>query len=350
MAVGFDMPLRTPTAARPVAIARGARTNLALLAFLTVAFFTGWLAFAYATTPARWSLVVHAAGGFAILALLPWKSMIARRGIGRPRPRRWASALLGVLVLISLVAGLLHSTGLAVYWGPLTAMDFHVGAAIAAVPLAIWHVAERRIRVRPTDLSRRSILRAGAVIGGAAVAYAASEVIARATGLPGAARRFTGSYEAGSYQPGLMPVSSWMFDAIPTIDRHAWRLTAGGREWSYDELLASDDRLTATLDCTGGFFSTQEWAGARLDRVIGKAEGATVRVVSVTGYNRRFPIDRASSMLLATRFGGQALDPGHGFPARLIVPDGRGFWWVKWVSAIEVDDVPHWAQPPFPLQ
>jgi DMSO/TMAO reductase YedYZ molybdopterin-dependent catalytic subunit len=336
--------------ARTIAIARGARTNLALLTLLAVAFFTGWVAFAYATAPARWSLAIHAAGGFAILALLPWKSMIARRGLGRPRPGRWASILFGALVLVSLAAGLLHSTGVLVYIGPLTAMDFHVGAAIAAVPLAIWHVVARRLRVRPTDLSRRSVLRGGAVVAGAAFAYAASEMVVRATGMPGAARRFTGSYEAGSFVPAAMPVSSWMFDAIPQIDRSAWRLTAGGRHWSYDELATFDDRLTATLDCTGGFYSTQEWAGARLDRLIEKTDATSIRVVSTTGYDRRFPIHRAGSMLLATRMGGQDLDSGHGFPARLIVPDARGFHWVKWVSAIEVDDLPHWWQSPFPLQ
>lgn len=333
-----------------VAIARGARANLALLALLAVAFLTGWLAFAYATAPARWSLVVHALGGFAILALLPWKSMIARRGLRRPQPGRWASVLLGLLVLVSLVAGLLHSTGVLVYIGPLTAMDFHVGAAIAAVPLVIWHVVARRVRVRSTDLSRRNLLRGGAIVAGAALAYGASEWVVRATGAPGAARRFTGSYEAGSFQPSLMPVSSWMFDAIPGIDQAAWRLRAGGREWSYDELFAFDDRSTATLDCTGGFYSTQEWAGVRVDRLIGRPDGGSIRVVSSTGYDRRFPVESAATLLLATRAGGQALEVGHGFPARLIVPEGRGFWWVKWVTAIEVDDIPSWWQPPFPIQ
>ena len=338
------------TLARKVAIARGARTNVALLALLGIAFLTGWLAFAFATAPARWSLAIHAAGGFAIVALLPWKSMIARRGLERPRPGRWASVLLGILVVISLGAGILHSTGLLVYWGPLTAMDFHVGAAIAAVPLVVWHVVARRIRVRPTDLSRRQMLRAGALIASAAAAYAGTELLVKATGMPGAARRFTGSYEAGSFMPDRMPVSSWMLDAIPHIEAMSWQLSAGGRPWSYGELFAFDDRLTATLDCTGGFFSTQEWAGARLDRLIGKATGSSIRVRSVSGYDRRFPIERASSLLLATRFGGQTLDPGHGFPARLVVPDGRGFWWVKWVRSIEVDEMPHWWQAPFPLQ
>ena len=331
-------------------IARGAPTNLALLVLLAAAFLTGWLAFAFATAPARWSLVFHAAAGFAILALLPWKSMIARRGLERPRPGRWASALLGVLVLVSMGAGLLHSTGLLVDWGSLTAMDFHVGAALAAVPLAIWHVAARRVRVRPTDLSRRRMLRGGATLATAAVAYAASEMVVRITGLPGATRRFTGSYDSGSFRPDLMPVSSWMFDAIPRIDHDAWRLRAGGREWPYDELFAFDDRVTATLDCTGGFYSTQEWGGARLDRLLGGAAGTSIRVTSSTGYARRFPFENARSMFLATRVGGQALDAGHGFPARLVVPDARGFWWVKWVTSIEADALPHWWQSPFPLQ
>ena len=51
---------------RRPAIARGARINVALMALLAVAFLTGWLAFALATAPARWSLLVHAVGGFAI--------------------------------------------------------------------------------------------------------------------------------------------------------------------------------------------------------------------------------------------------------------------------------------------
>lgn len=328
----------------------GARTNLGLIALLAGAFLTGWLAFAYATAPARWSLVVHATTGFAILLLLPWKSMIARHGLTRPRPGRWASIALGALVIVSLVAGLAHSTGTVISWGPFSAMEFHVGAAIAAVPLAVWHITARPIRLRPADFSRRAFMRGGATIGVAAVAYAASELVVRAAALPGASRRFTGSYEAGSFQPAEMPVSSWMFDSIPQIDTTTWGLRAGGRTWSYDELAAFDDRATATLDCTGGFYSTQEWSGARLDRLIETKGHLSVRVVSTTGYDRRFPADEAGSLLLATRLGGIQLDPGHGFPARLVAADRRGFWWVKWVASIEVDDLPPWWQSPFPLQ
>lgn len=331
-------------------IRRGARTNLALLALLGAAFVTGWLAFAFATTPARWSLVLHATSGIAILVLLPWKSMIARRGLDHRRPARWASILLAALVLASIAGGFAHSTGLALGVGPLTAMDVHVGAAIAAVPFAIWHVASRRIRIRSTDFSRRTFLRGSVALATAGAAYGVSELVVRATGLPGAARRFTGSYEAGSFVPELMPVSSWMFDSIPSVDTEKWSLAAGGRRWTYDDISAFEDRLTATLDCTGGFYSTQEWSGVRLDRLLGTNSGHGIRVVSGTGYDRRFPIEGAPRLLLATRFGGVQLDPGHGFPARLVAADRRGFWWVKWVVAIEVDDLPYWWQPPFPLQ
>jgi DMSO/TMAO reductase YedYZ molybdopterin-dependent catalytic subunit len=333
----------------------GRRTNLALLALLAAAFGTGWLAFAYATAPARWSLLAHATSGVAILALLPWKSIVARRGLQRRRPGRWASLALAVLVLASLAGGLLHSTGLLRWWGPYTAMELHVGAAIAAVPLAVWHVLARRVRPRRLDLSRRNALRTGALIAAAGAGYALSELAVRATGLPGAARRFTGSYEFGSFQPDLMPVSSWLLDAVPTIATDDWRLrvvTPGGiREWGYAELLGFDDRVRAVLDCTGGFWSEQEWSGVLLSRLVSDTSaGLSVRVVSHTGYDRRFPVTELSRLLLATRLGGAPLSPDHGSPARLVAADRRGFWWVKWVTAIELDGLPHWWQPPFPLQ
>jgi hypothetical protein len=333
----------------------GRRTNLALLVLLAAAFGTGWLAFAYATAPARWSLLVHATSGVAILALLPWKSIVARRGLQRRRPGRRASLALAVLVLASLVGGLLHSTGLLRWWGPYTAMELHVGAAIAAVPLAVWHFLARRVRPQRLDLSRRNALRAGALLASAGAGYALSELAVRATGLPGAARRFTGSYEIGSFQPGLMPVSSWLLDAIPAIATDAWRLRvvtpAGIREWGYAELLGFDDRVRAVLDCTGGFWSEQEWSGVLLSRLVSDTPaGLSVRVVSHTGYDRRFPVTELSRLLLATRLGGAPLSPDHGSPARLVAADRRGFWWVKWVTAIELDGLPHWWQPPFPLQ
>jgi Oxidoreductase molybdopterin binding domain len=329
-------------------------TNLALFVLLGLAFTSGWVAFFYASAPSRASLILHAASGYAIVALTPWKAVIAAHGIQRRRSGWWASLVFTALVIVSIGTGILHSTGLLLGVGAISAMEVHVGAALAAIPFVIWHVIARRIPVRAVDLSRRSLLRAGSLLAGAGLAYGAGEVAVRLLSLPGSLRRFTGSYEYGSLQAAQLPVTQWMFDSVPAIDPATWRLTvqAGAtmRQWTYDELLAFDDRVRATLDCTGGFYSTQDWSGVWLSRLIDGTPQASVHVRSATGYDRRFSIDDASRLLVATRLGGMPLDPGHGFPVRLVAPDLRGYWWVKWVSAITIDGLPSWWQLPFPVQ
>ncbi len=329
-------------------------TNLALFVLLGLAFVTGWLAF-FSTAASRGSLIAHAASGYAIIALTPWKSVIASRGIQRRRPGWWASLLLTILVLVSVLSGILHSTGLLISAGAITAMEIHVGAALVAVPFAIWHIIARRIPMRAVDLSRRSLLRAGALVAGAGLTYAAGEAAIRLLRLPGSERRFTGSYEFGSLESSQLPATQWMFDSVPVIDPRTWRLAVHTgtvtRQWTYEELLAFDDRVRATLDCTGGFFSTQDWSGVWMSRLIpDQTAAASLHIRSATGYDRRFAIANAGRLLVATRLGGAALDADHGFPVRLVAPDRRGYWWVKWLTEIRVDELPAWWQLPFPVQ
>jgi molybdopterin-dependent oxidoreductase-like protein protein len=77
--------------------------------------------------------------------------------------------------------------------------------------------------------------------------------------------------------------------------------------------------------------------------------GRSIVVRSVTGYSRRFPRSDGAVLLSATHIADEPLSPGHGAPARLVVPGRRGYWWVEWVTAIDVDDTPWWWQPPFPV-
>jgi hypothetical protein len=330
-------------------------TNLALFVLLGLAFTSGWVAFFYSTAPSRGSLIVHAVSGYAIVALTPWKAVIAARGIQRRRPGWWASLVFTGLVIASVLAGILHSTGLLLGVGPFSAMEIHVGAALAAVPFVVWHVIARRIPVRAVDLSRRSLLRAGTLAASAGLTYGVGEVAVRLLNLPGARRRLTGSYESGSLQPAQLPVTQWLFDSVPTIDPASWRLTLRSgntvRDWTYAQLLAFDDRVQATLDCTGGFYSTQDWSGVWLSRLLPAGVGdGSLHVRSFTGYDRRFAVEEAGRLLIATRLGGMPLDPGHGFPVRIVAPDWRGYWWVKWVTAITIDALPSWLQLPFPIQ
>ncbi|MDP9405670.1 MAG: molybdopterin-dependent oxidoreductase, partial [Actinomycetota bacterium] len=116
-------------------------------------------------------------------------------------------------------------------------------------------------------------------------------------------------------------------------------------------LAAYGDRLRATLDCTGGWYAAQDWSGARLDRLLGDpGDARSIVVRSVTGYTRRFPVRDRTRLLVATGAAGAPLSPGHGFPARLVAPGRRGFWWVKWVESVTYDPRPWWLQPPFPPQ
>jgi DMSO/TMAO reductase YedYZ molybdopterin-dependent catalytic subunit len=315
------------------------------------ALLTGALAFANGGRWAFAALAAHGAAGLGIVLLSPWKSTIARRGVRRGRPGTKVSVLLAVLVVLTVGTGVAHAVGV---WSTVLAMQIHVAAALCSIPLAIWHVIVRPVRPRRTDLSRRSLLRAGAVAGGSVAAFGAVEGIVRATGLPGGDRRATGSYERGSFEPAAMPVTQWLDDADPRIDASGWRLEVrapdDARALTYDEISVHDDRVRATIDCTGGWFATQHWSGVRLDRLLeGVDDVRSVVVVSATGYARRFPIGDAASFVLATRVGGEPLSAGHGFPARLVAPGRRGFWWVKWVERIEASSTPWWWQSPFPL-
>jgi DMSO/TMAO reductase YedYZ molybdopterin-dependent catalytic subunit len=330
--------------------------NLALLVLLAGAFVTGWVGFWFeGSTESRVVSVVHGTLGFGILVLVPWKAVIVRRGLRRRGPHGLAIAF-AVVVAISLASAVVHATLGPIEVGGITALQMHVGAAIAAVPLALLHVVTRPQRVRVTDLSRRSLVRAVGVGGAAALVYGVLEALTSVAGLPGARRRATGSYQVGSGDPAAMPVTQWFTDAVPDIDLAAYELMVSRpdgptRRLSCGELLAmSNSTTSALLDCTGGWWAEQRWSGVRLDALLGTPGDGSITVHSMTGYTRRFAPEEATSLLLATRVGGAPLSPGHGAPVRLVAPGHRGFWWVKWVDHVSLESEPWWWEPPFPLQ
>lgn len=324
-----------------MATVAGRRTNLALLVLLAGALATGGLMYAIGTGWNRWATVVHGAIGVAVVVLAPWKSAIARRGVRRRgSAASTGSLVLSLLVAIALVTGFAHRAGVRDL-GPVLVMQIHVGAALAAVPLMVWHVVARPVRPHRIDLSRRAALRAGAVGAGS---------VAATVLLPSGSGRFTGSLERGSFDPATMPVTQWLDDDVPTIDRRSWNVRIAGKAWSLDDLDRLGEEVSATLDCTGGWFATQVWFGVRLDRVVPRElPGRTLEVVSATGYRRLLPRADEDRLWLATRAGGEPLSDGHGAPARLVAPGRRGFWWVKWVTDIRPSDRPWWWQSPFPL-
>lgn len=328
----------------------GRRTNLAIAVLLVIAVLSG---LASQTIGVDWPLdlaVVHGAVALGILLLAPWKTTIVRRGLRKRRRGRIFSLALLTLVLITVVSGLLHSYGEVSRIGPLTVMQIHVGGAVLALGLAVDHFRRHPVTPRHFDVDRRAFLRAGTLTAAAAGLWLAWEGTLRALETPGAERRFTGMIERGSHHPAELPVTSWLDDAVPRIDPNEWTLEVAGRTLTLQDLEAMPtDTFPAVLDCTGGWYSEQEWSGVRLDRLVDPAGNRSFVAWSETGYARRFPVGDLESTWLVTRLGGEPLSPGHGSPARIVAPARRGFWWVKWVTKIELSPVPWWVQSPFPL-
>ncbi len=292
-----------------------------------------------------WVIAAHDILGLALAALVAVK---ARRVLARLRDwdrRTFAGALALGLVAITLATG--------IYWAAVgseslagfTLLAWHIAAGFVLFAAVTVHLVLRAKPLRRRDVTdRRQALVAAAGLALGAGAWLAQRPVSRALNLEAAGRRRrTGSYPVG---PGF-PVTSWVADdpdPLPADGRLALAgLVRSPGTLAYAEL-GADDELTATLDCTGGWVSTQRWAGVRLDRLLARAQPAPaathVRVVSVTGYRWTFPLEDAERLLLATQVAGAPLSHGHGAPVRLVAPGHRGWHWVKWVTRVELRDGP----------
>ncbi len=340
--------------------------NVLLLFLLALELATGFLGLTSGTPQWVAVLHLHRIGGFAIVALLIWKGRNILPSL--TIVRQWRHLLVPNLASLLLFTLLLSSLGLGIAWshtGPYYFMGFsgvswHINLAVAMLPIVLWHTIFHRRSLKPRFWAeRRSVLRLGGLLVAGLVLWRAGELSAKVFGLPGSERRFTGSYQASSFSGNDFPVTSWLNDNPPPLDEEVWRLQVTGQvdrelEIPYQELARYSEGITATLDCTGGWYSAQHWEGVSMADVLKRAglkrDAASVTVRSATGYYRRFSLKEAQSYLLATRVGEETLSHSHGFPLRLVVPSRRGFEWVKWVTSLEVSDLSKWWQPPLPLQ
>ncbi|MGH8950322.1 MAG: molybdopterin-dependent oxidoreductase [Acidimicrobiia bacterium] len=328
----------------------GRRTNLALAILLVTAVVSGLASQAIGVDWPLDTAVIHGALALGILLLAPWKTSIVRRGLRKKRAGRVFSLVLLTVVLITLTTGLLHSHGAISRIGPLTLMQIHVGGAVLALGLAIDHFRRHPVVPKHFDVDRRAFLRAGALTAMATAVWLAWEGTLQALEAPGDDRRFTGMHERGSHDPSALPTTSWLDDRVPEIDAAEWSVDVAGRSYTLEEIEAMpQETFPAILDCTGGWYSEQQWTGVRLDQLVEVGANRSFVAWSRTGYARRFPIRDLESTWLVTRLGGVPLSPGHGFPARMVAPARRGFWWVKWLTRVELSPIPWWLQSPFPL-
>ena len=337
------------------------RTNLGVFAIAIVSTLSGFATYLVGTDSYAWLFWVHGAIGLSLLALLWWKGKVVLRGLRK----RWPSvtAFLSIVTMALLLAiigtGVWSAMAKGGNLGPWSMLELHVGGALIIIPLFVAHLIGRWVPPAKRDLSRRVLLKASALVGAGAALRLGTDGISKAAGLVGGRRRFTGSHLIGA--PGeAFPEVSWLFESPDPIDRGAWRLSVRGDvdealALSYADLSAEpSETLRATIDCTGGWYSAQDWEGIRVASLLDRAgvrDGArSVVFTSVSGYSRAYTLADARELLLATRVAGADLEHGHGAPLRVVAPGRRGYWWVKWLTEIEVSSTPAWFQPPVPLQ
>jgi DMSO/TMAO reductase YedYZ molybdopterin-dependent catalytic subunit len=329
--------------------------GLALLVAALVA--SGALSLFAGAPAASWVFAAHDALGVGIMLLLAVKLRRVRARV--LRPERWDSRTIfgvvgAVLAVAALVSGLLWADGVTPAVAGYSLLSVHDALGVALVLGVAAHMVARAKPLRGRDLAhRRQFLAVGAMTAVSVGAWRTQRPLQMLLGLPGAKRRFTGSYESGSFGGNAFPATSWVADNPRPIDTAAYRLRIEGLVAHRLTLALADlplvDELVATLDCTGGFYSTQRWRGVRLSQILEAAQtkrpAGHVSVASVTGYRWSFALDDARELLLATYVGDEPLIHEHGAPVRLVVPWARGFQWVKWVERIEVLEHPDYLAP-----
>ncbi len=325
--------------------ARATDWTLALLVGL--GFATGLLSLVSGRTGDEWVFVLHGVGGAALGLVTGWKLRRVWRRVASPQ--RWdtrttAGLLASLLVFATLGTGWVWSSGGDLFIAGWNLLNWHITLGLLLSLVVYHHAYLRAKRPRQSDLAnRRQFLHWAGISVVAALAWRAQRPATAALGWDGARRRWTGSYEAGSFDGNRFPSTSWVADAPRPLATDPYRLAIAGLVNRPGMLALPDvdagDTLVALLDCTGGFYSTQEWRGIRVGRLLdgaGVSPLAThVRVISHTGYRWSFPLAEARGFLLATHVGGEPLSHGHGAPVRLVAPERRGFQWVKWVIRVE---------------
>jgi len=265
------------------------------------------------------------------------------------------SILLTIATLTVLILGILWTWQIGSYYvwiGPYaySGIGWHWGIALGLAPFFIIHVWQRWPRPRKVDFAgRRQALKLMGLGVAALASWGAAEALAKSIENAKAKRRFTGSREEGSFAGNIHPVTTAADQGKIKLNPDTWTLQVTGAvsmplTLSYPDILAlSASEVTATLDCTGGWYTMQTWRGILLTELLTRArlrpEAMGIILRGVAHYTAPFTLAQAEEILLATHVGEEVLNHSHGFPLRAVVPSRRGWHWVKWLTEVEVTEI-----------
>ena len=153
----------------------------------------------------------------------------------------------------------------------------------------------------------------------------------------------------GQYSTDRFPVLH--AGIVPKVDTSTWDFTVGGLVGTPLRLTFEEFRslptstITADIHCVTKwtkFDTTWEGVPTRtiLDRVGVVANASHVLIRAEHGFTANLPLEdfAREGNLFAWRYGGEELEPDHGWPLRLVVP--HLYFWksVKWVRGFDLLD------------
>ncbi len=178
----------------------------------------------------------------------------------------------------------------------------------------------------------------------------------------------TKELEARGLDPARLPPGQYFTDrfpvlhagVVPEVDLATWDFTidglgVGAVSLSFAEILdLPSTRVTADIHCVTKWskFDT-EWDGVAVTEVLSLIEvpaAAThVLVNAEHGFTANLPIEDFSreGNLFAYNYGGEPLEPDHGWPLRLVVPH-LYFWksvkWTRGFTFLDQDEPGFWER------
>ena len=129
------------------------------------------------------------------------------------------------------------------------------------------------------------------------------------------------------------PLDEWSFTIQGAVDRPV--------SWPWEEFLALPaETVTVDIHCVTKWSKLDtSWTGVTIDTLLEgvHTEGRYVTAWCDGGYTTNLPLEvlGAPGVLLAYEYDGLPLDPEHGYPLRLIVP--QLYFWksAKWLRGLE---------------
>jgi len=331
--------------------------GMAVAAMLVAGMLAGALLFAFLRSAKR---VGSRPAGLAAGAVAALAVLLITAGLGRPT--RVAPAIAAVWTALAFLAW-----GATLGWAHLRLTE---AAGAPATPEGEGRDPVERVS------RRRFIVRLGGAAATITVAGAAVGAVVgtRRRGLVASRRAWSADHPLPNAGAGVEPAPGtrdeltsledhYRIDintTVPAVDEASWRLRVGGLverpvELTLRQLMDYEPlHQFVTLACIsnpvgGSLIGTTRWTGVSLQRVLPDLKlkpGAThLKLTAADGFYEVVALETVRAderAMLAYAWDGLPLEPKHGFPLRIYIPDLYGMKQPKWIQSIDVLD--HWEE------